>query len=1129
MKKMFFFLLLTVTLSIADDNVYFRRAIPSITALSEMLNIVDFSLDSQMNHYFLDAAQKKIFIYDINGNLSGNISIPFTENPVALGLSTDNSFYILDEKLKKIFILDKSGKIVNSFGDDRKNDGSFENPFFLRLDEYDNIFVLDKGNRKLLKYNKDGLYRGSFTISNPKAVVVDREQIVHILRQDESGNYSVVNVSENLKYITEIKILNVFSPVDIAVNYFNEFYIVDAEAGTVIRYGQYGNVIGEQIGKKSSSKAPGQFSNPARIIYKYINNETESISILDSKFSLVQTFEITTLHERCKLKEVKPFLPVTQNIELSGFEFREYFTNGGLDFFISPEKSVRVFKEAKELFPLSHSSLQDIVGVVVTEDEIFTADGESNRIIAFDKITGKPRSVISRIFSDLTSIVSDSKNNIYVFDKDENDIYVTNDEASFRSIFDENKIPLAGKILSFTISHDDNLCIQFENDEYYYQYDLKSGKYSQVKLEYEGFGKENIKYTMTNSGILAIYNNVSGVVELFDDGLKIGQFLSRGKNENQMSGVTGIFFDGKKSELILSDNKSQVVKKYGITLPSEHNLRLEIDELGFVKLIWDPDNNASGYKIYRRDSKNKDYVFYNEVREPNFTIMEETSLPFEYTIRTVTQEGESEIFSNSIIDQYTYARTIRFSRPEEAIDLLAQYREVNPTNVDNQILAIYRDLVNDYRQKKKYELALKYISKMKIIKPQNYTFYIERSELLEDMQRTTESMEEIIIAKDKFTGNINIYYHLIRLEKKQGDFRGVITHANEALNLFPGDEKILASLANAYYELKIFNEAARYYRVLSQLTGDPQYSIQAGRILVAQKKYDEAFVIYNQMIAENKKNGPLCSAIAEAYLEKGEDTKAINEINAGLELEPGNSELYFLLGKIHLKQRDIKSAEKAFEKAVELDDKNPGYNLALGDVLTQSGRTEDAIYFYETAVLYSPENIDALLKLGSIYFEEGKIDYAYRHLARAYQLSPSDKSLSDKYNSVREKRNEINANREPVEFNYISLGEINTRTIETFNPSNFGSVTIFNTKNEAVSDILISIECAELVSLPILLSIPLLQPNEFFENYFDLKIEDELVKKLNGKSGVKITFNLTYNYGGESKTNTRTEQINVKN
>ena len=1107
----------------ADDNVAFLQAVPNFTTLAPMEVVTDFAIDAQNHYYFLDSKNKKIYIYDANSNLLNTINLTSFQNPAAIQLSHGNDIYVLDRDSKKVVLINPEGKELLSFGNTSDYPGGFSDPFSLDSDEFGNLFILDAQRNQLLKFNPDGLFRGNFTVENPIALTVDKEQIIHVLNRDDNGGFSIINISESMSYLDEIKILNAFSPVDISVNNFGEYYIVDEEAGKVIRYGKYGNVIGDPIGKKSSSKGRGQFADPLKVICTYLNNETENISILDSKFSLSQSFKITTLHERSKLKEKTPFLPVAKSTTLSLTGYTGYACDNGYDFYIIG-KSISVFSESKELFVINDPGLDEISYVIKCGDLIAVADNGSKKIYLFDSANGQIKGELQNSFSQIEGLVSDSKKNIYVLD--DNDILIFNSAGNRTGSFKEMGILFSHQVKSFSISGDEVLCLKLNEDNYYFEYDLAGKKYQQIKIHKSDFDQMESPFLITTNGITALYNKETGVVEIYKDGIQVDRFLSRGSGE-QMLSVAKMFFDRQTSELVLANQS--VVQKYKLTLPSGYNLRLGIDELGFAKLEWDSNKSgANRYNVYRRENGNQDFQLVSEVHETSFTILEEVTNTYEYAVRAVSNQNTEGMFSNIVKDGYTFARSIRFNRPEEAIDILNQYRDVSSSAVDNQILSIYNELVNKYKQDKKYELALRNISKMKSINPNNFAYYVERSEILEKMQRISDAVEELNIAREKFPNNINIDYYLIRLYKKQNDYRSVLKVANDALTQFAGDERILDAIADAYYQLKLFNEAARYYRVLYQQTGNLDYNIQAGRILVAQKKFTEAFALYNQLKSSGKANGVLYSAMAEAYMEQGENTKAVSEINNGLKLEPDNADLYFLLGKIQIKLGDKKSGQKAFEKAVELDDSRAEFNIALADLLSEQGKKEDAVYYYETAVLYSPENVDALLKLGSIYLEENKVDYAYRHLSKAYRLAPSNNEVATKYNSVRDKRSQLNSSREPVEFNYINLGEVDLRNFENFNPSNFGSVTLFNTRNEPITDILVQIECPDLISIPILMTIPLLQPNEFNENYFDLKPDEELIAKLNGKSPLKITFNMTYNYQGTKKALNREEFIVVK-
>ena len=268
--------------------------------------------------------------------------------------------------------------------------------------------------------------------------------------------------------------------------------------------------------------------------------------------------------------------------------------------------------------------------------------------------------------------------------------------------------------------------------------------------------------------------------------------------------------------------------------------------------------------------------------------------------------------------------------------------------------------------------------------------------------------------------------------------------------------------------------------------------------------------------------------MAEAYLEQNDNNKAIEMINTGLSSEPGNPELYFILARIHLAKKDSRSAINALEKAIDIDDSKASYNLLLADIILDTGKRDDATFYYETAVLYAPENVDALFKLGKLYLEDKKVDYAFRHLSRATLLAPGRSDIKTVYEEAKRTRGEINATREPVEFNYIEFGKVDLRYRESFNSSNFGSVTIFNTRNEPISDILIEITCPDLISLPILITVPLMDANQFLENYFDFKLDDNLIGNIaKSKSRTNLNFKMIYNYAGKEKVLDKTEDLQI--
>jgi len=125
-----------------------------------------------------------------------------------------------------------------------------------------------------------------------------------------------------------------------------------------------------------------------------------------------------------------------------------------------------------------------------------------------------------------------------------------------------------------------------------------------------------------------------------------------------------------------------------------------------------------------------------------------------------------------------------------------------------------------------------------------------------------------------------------------------------------------------------------------------------------------------------------------------------------------------------------------------------------------------------------------------------------------------------------DRREKVNAAREPIEFNFIEVGELTPALIDYYSRNPFGSVTIFNTRNDSFADIIIEISCPDLFSAPALVSLPSLRPNEFAEQFYSLNIENDLYDNLSrSQDELIITFTVKYISDGQEKSLKQSEKI----
>lgn len=1134
-----FFLILFVQISFSQQ-VSYLQTVPSQITLSPMQELSDFFVDTDYNYFFLDKTLAKIWVYDSNSVLIKEIPTEsgdrIFERPVAMG-NVDNEIVVLDADLKKIIFINKlTNKREREFSGGTGSAANLTEPVDMSIDINKNIFIIDLAKNKICKFDKNGLFLGERGVKNPIALSTDIEGKAHVLVLDSDGAFSIISFSADLRRQNRVSISNVIDPKDISVNTFGEFFIVDSEVGKVFRYGPSGNVIGEQIGVKSSSKGIGQFSDPIKLSSSFINNENDLVFVLDNRFNYVQSFNLLSRHQRNKLFTQPESISIILDKEFTGFSFIKFFAEGNKYFYVKENNSIVVRKSDVSLFVLNNPSITNISSITEFGNQIYVADKETNKIFVFSSADG------SFLFSfghegeapgnlnQPLDLQFDLSGLLYVADFGNNRVNIYSSSGEFI-----DKIPGLGSAqlinpIELTLLNKNEILILLDNDPYIYRYDITNKNLSQVRFPFLNFNEKRRHITKIEDDIIVLSNAASNVVSLYQDGIEIANFLSMGSGKNQIQNIDGLYYNKSSNLLLIPDNENRLVKEFKLTLATSQRLKIIISDLGYSELRWIKDSPEEAVKIFRKKIGEKDFQFYSESKDTSLVIFDNAEFIYDYALRPISSDGTDAEFSNEVRDEFSYSKSIKDRLPLVAIEYLKKNKTLNETVVNNQIFSIYRKLVDEFRNKQKYTEALNALTTMKSLRNQDYTLYIEKSNIYKEIHNYNEGIAELETAIDNFPNNVSLYYSLIDLKRLNKDHEGVITFCNSAISKFPGDEKLIASMALAYRDLKRYNEATNYYRMLSQQFGKEEYFLAAGNILIEQNKYDEAFIIFDEVKNSGNATGELYSAYAEAYLIQDKLPEALNQINEGLKIDPNNAELNYLKGEVYSKQGETNKAIEAYKKSVELDSATPLYTISLADELLKTDKKDDATFYYESAILLLPENVNVLLKLGSLYLEQDQVDYSYRYLTEADRLSQNSSEIKLKLDEAAAKRKEKNSTRESIEFNYIDLGELSHSLLEFYKNNPFGSVTVFNTRNEPYDNVVIEITCQEIMNSPVFISIDRLIPNVYSEHYFTLNISSELFDKLQAsKKSIELKFTLKYDTGSGLKEFSQTEKAAVNN
>ena len=192
-------------------------------------------------------------------------------------------------------------------------------------------------------------------------------------------------------------------------------------------------------------------------------------------------------------------------------------------------------------------------------------------------------------------------------------------------------------------------------------------------------------------------------------------------------------------------------------------------------------------------------------------------------------------------------------------------------------------------------------------------------------------------------------------------------------------------------------------------------------------KYDEALILVNQLLANNKINAKYFDLRGNIYLDKGNADTALINFNAGLLLAPTDPMIYFhrafafsaremhdesiedynmaikyvssestkyaiiaSRGIARNKKRDFQGAYEDYKMSLDFDSTDVIVMVALGSVLDHLGREKEATMYLEKAVRLAPNEISAIGDLGFHYMNQDDYKGAIKQFIRVLELSPDD-------------------------------------------------------------------------------------------------------------------------------------------
>src|SRR4051812_44858560 len=223
------------------------------------------------------------------------------------------------------------------------------------------------------------------------------------------------------------------------------------------------------------------------------------------------------------------------------------------------------------------------------------------------------------------------------------------------------------------------------------------------------------------------------------------------------------------------------------------------------------------------------------------------------------------------------------------------------------------------------------------------------------------------------------YVSLGELYDQQGSPKLALEFANKALRHNARFVPALLLQAKAYMQMgELDNAADKLIRLLAYQPSSAAVLERLAVVRIAQKQYRAAEEHLESALQTSPTYGPALLDLVRLYALQKQPGRILDRVQKQLRRAPNESNLYEILGGVHLDRQDYTQAEQAFSTALKLNPSATVALLQLSRLYATQGRTSEAIASSNRLVELHPDYLPGYVLLGSLYERSGDVSGAER-------------------------------------------------------------------------------------------------------------------------------------------------------
>ncbi len=265
----------------------------------------------------------------------------------------------------------------------------------------------------------------------------------------------------------------------------------------------------------------------------------------------------------------------------------------------------------------------------------------------------------------------------------------------------------------------------------------------------------------------------------------------------------------------------------------------------------------------------------------------------------------------------------------------------------------------DYESQGKLLHALQLYTQILDKNPDFEEVYFNLAELYEKLGKPDKSIELLNSFLERDSDSTEIRLFLGQFLMRHSMWEDTV----EVLSLILPEEEPMASffLGYAHFMLDEYEFARISFLNFVSFKEQNEFLYEAyiflSRIEIKLNSYQSALLYAKKAEVFYANYWELNAIFAEIYLHLDMLAHAITPAEKALKLNPNESSVHKIAGKIYFKMGNYLKAEKHFRKYIEMDDEaNSEAYLNLADACMKSKKTKDALNYYEVALKLDPEN-----------------------------------------------------------------------------------------------------------------------------------------------------------------------------